>query len=140
MTLARFVGKNAFRIKRRSLLTVVSIAFSMLLLTLMMALWRSFFLDNGSAESNLRLLVRHKVSLAFDLPGYYREKIRTVPGVLAVVPLSWFGGTYIDDKPEHTFAQLGTDPEEFFQSLSRRIHAVRRDRRLAARSPGRDRG
>jgi putative ABC transport system permease protein len=80
----------------------------------MMALWHTFYLDDGSAESNLRLLVRHRVSLAFDLPAYYREKIRAVPGVVGVVPLSWFGGIYIDDKPEHSFAQLGTDPEEFF--------------------------
>lgn len=115
MTLTRFVGKNAFRNKRRSILTVISIALSILLLTLMMALWHTFYLDDGSAESNLRLLVRHRVSLAFDLPGYYREKIRAVPGVVGVVPLSWFGGIYIDDKPEHSFAQLGTDPEEFFK-------------------------
>jgi putative ABC transport system permease protein len=114
MTLTRFVGKNAFRNKRRSVLTVISIALSILLLTLMMALWHTFYLDDGSAESNLRLLVRHRVSLAFDLPAYYREKIRAVPGVVGVVPLSWFGGIYIDDKPEHSFAQLGTDPEEFF--------------------------
>ena len=115
MTLARFVRKNAFRNKRRSVLTVISIGLSMLLLTLMMALWRSFYMDDGSTESNLRLLVRHKVSLAFDLPGFYREKVRTVPGVVDVVPLTWFGGTYIDDKPEHNFAQMSTDPEEFFK-------------------------
>lgn len=115
MTLTRFVRKNAFRNKRRSMLTIISIALSMLLLTLMMALWRSFYMDDGSVESNLRLLVRHKVSLVFDLPSYYREKIRTVPGVVAVVPLTWYGGTYIDDKPEHSFGQMGTDPEEFFK-------------------------
>jgi putative ABC transport system permease protein len=115
MTLAQFVSKNALRNKRRSSLTVLSIAFSIVLLTLMMALWRSFYAENLSEESPLRLLVRHRVSLAFDLPAYYREKIRTVPGVVAVVPLTWFGGIYIDDKPEHTFGQLGTDPEEFFQ-------------------------
>jgi putative ABC transport system permease protein len=115
MTLTRFVSKNAFRNKRRSILTVLSIAFSLLLLTLMMTLWRSFYLDDGSAESAQRLIVRHKVSLTFNLPGYYREKIRSVPGVVAVVPNSWFGGLYKDDKPENFFAQFGTDPEEFFK-------------------------
>ena len=115
MTLTRFVSKNAFRNKRRSILTVLSIAFSLLLLTLMMTLWRSFYMDNGSAESNLRLITRHKVSLTFNLPGYYREKIRSIPGVVAVVPTSWFGGLYKDDKPENFFAQFGTDPEEFFK-------------------------
>jgi putative ABC transport system permease protein len=115
MTLTRFVSKNAFRNKRRSILTVLSIAFSLLLLTIMMTLWRSFYMNDGSTESNQRLITRHKVSLTFALPIYYREKIRAVPGVAAVVPVSWFGGLYIDEKPEHFFAQFGTDPEEFFK-------------------------
>jgi putative ABC transport system permease protein len=115
MTLSRFVTKNAFRNKRRSILTVLSIAFSLLLLTLMMTIWRAFYLDEGSAESAERLVVRHRVSLTFNLPGFYREKIRAVPGVVAVVPVSWFGGIYKDQKPENFFAQFGTDPEEFFQ-------------------------
>ena len=62
MTLTRFVTKNAFRNKRRSILTVLSIAFSLLLLTLMMTIWRSFFLSDGSAESQQRLVVRQRVS------------------------------------------------------------------------------
>jgi putative ABC transport system permease protein len=115
MTLSRFVTKNAFRNKRRSILTVLSIAFSLLLLTLMMTIWRAFYLDQGSAESSERLIVRHRVSLTFSLPGFYREKIRAVPGVVAVVPSSWFGGIYKDDKPENFFAQFGTDPDEFFK-------------------------
>jgi putative ABC transport system permease protein len=115
MTLTRFVTKNAFRNKRRSILTVLSIAFSLLLLTLMMTIWRAFYLDEGSAESAERLVVRHRVSLTFSLPGFYREKIRAVPGVVAVVPVSWFGGIYKDDKPENFFAQFGTDPQEFFK-------------------------
>lgn len=115
MTLTRFVSKNAFRNKRRSILTVLSIAFSLLLLTLMMTLWRSFYMSDASAESAQRLITRHKVSLTFNLPGYYREKIRSVPGVVAVVPTSWFGGLYKDDKSENFFAQFGVDPEEFFK-------------------------
>src|ERR1700756_2295662 len=117
MTLTRFVTKNAFRNKRRSILTILSIAFSLLLLTLMMTIWRGFYLDQGSAESAQRLVVRHRVSLTFSLPAYYREKIRSLPGVVAVVPVSWFGGIYKDQKPENFFAQFGTDPEEFFKTF-----------------------
>ncbi len=115
MTLSRFVTKNAFRNKRRSILTILSIAFSLLLLILMMTIWRAFYLDEGSAESAERLVVRHRVSLTFSLPGFYREKIRAVPGVVAIAPVSWFGGIYKDQKPENFFAQFGTDPEEFFK-------------------------
>jgi len=134
MTLTRFVTKNALRNKRRSILTVLSIAFSLLLLTFMMTLWHAFSLDDGSAESAQRLVVRHRVSLTFTLPSFYREKIRAVPGVVAVVPNSWFGGVYKDRKPENFFAQFGTDPEEFlkvYRDLSMpedQIKAWQRDR------------
>jgi putative ABC transport system permease protein len=118
MTLARFVRKNAFRNKRRSILTVISIAFSLLLLTLMMTVYRAFYLDPGSAESAERLIVRHKVSLANFLPLSYREKIRSISGVKHVVNETWFGGQYKDDKPENFFAQFGTDPQEIFSVLT----------------------
>ena len=115
MTLTRFVTKNAFRNKRRSILTVLSIAFSLLLLTFMMTLWRAFALEDGSVEASQRLVVRHRVSLTFLLPGFYREKIRSVPGVQAVVPMSWFQGVYRDQKPENFFPRFSTDPDEMFK-------------------------
>jgi putative ABC transport system permease protein len=115
MTLTTFVRKNAFRNLRRSILTVLSIGFSLLLLTLMMAIWRNFYLQKGTEVSALRLVTRHKVSLAFEMPSYYREKIRAIPGVANVVPGNWFGGKYKDDKSNNFFAQFGTDPDEFFQ-------------------------
>ncbi len=115
MTLTSFVRKNAFRNLRRSILTILSIGFSLLLLTLMMAIWRNFYLTKGTEESALRLVTRHKVSLAFLMPSFYREKIRALPGVADVVPGNWFGGKYKDDKSNNFFAQFGTDPEEFFK-------------------------
>src|SRR6201993_1305651 len=115
MTLTTFVTKSAFRNKRRTVLTMVSIAFSLALLTVMMTIWRAFYLDNGSEQSTQRLITRHRVSLTFSLPIYYEQKIRAVPGVVSVVPTQWFGGKYIDDKPEHFFAQFATDPQELFK-------------------------
>ncbi len=115
MTLSGFVVKNAFGNKRRSILTVLSIGFSLLLLTLMMTMWRSFYLDQGAPDSAKRVITRHKVSLSFLLPGYYRDKIRTLPGVVAVAPMIFFGGKYIDDRPEHAFAQFATDPDEYLK-------------------------
>ena len=114
MTLTSFVAKSAFRNKRRSLLTVASIAFSLLLLCIMLCVWRSFYIDKGAPDSALRIMTRHKVSLANFLPIYYRDKIRSVPGVVHVVPMTWFGGTYKDEKPENYFAQFATDPDEYF--------------------------
>jgi len=121
MTLSRFVTKSAFRNKRRSLLTVASIAFSLLLLSIMLTVWRSFYIDKGAPDSALRIMTRHKVSLANFLPIYYRDKIRSIPGVVHVVPMTWFGGIYINDKPENYFPQFATDPEEYFEVAADKI-------------------
>ena len=121
MTLASFVAKSAFRNKRRSLLTVASIAFSLLLLCIMLCVWRSFYIDKGAPDSALRIMTRHKVSLANFLPIYYRDKIRSDPGVVHVVPMTWFGGKYKDDKPENYFAQFATDPDEYFDVAADKI-------------------
>src|SRR6202051_4277781 len=115
MTLGSFVVRNTFRNKRRSLLTMVSISFSLLLLTLMICIWRSFYVDQGAPEASRRVITRDRVSLAFFLPAFYREKIRRSKGGAAVAPLTWFGGRYIDDRPEHFFAQMATDPDEYLK-------------------------
>ena len=115
MTLARFVRKNALRNKRRTILTVLSIAFPLLLLSFLMSLWRAFYADDlRSDESNQRLITRHKVSLTNLIPMAYRDKIRHVPDVTHVVPFNWFGGVYKDQTQKNFFARFGTDPEEFF--------------------------
>jgi putative ABC transport system permease protein len=121
MTLGSFIVRNTFRNKRRSLLTMISIGFSLLLLTMMICIWRSFYVDQVAPEASRRLIIRDKVSLAFLLPAYYRDKIRNVPGITAVVPLTWIGGKYIDDRPEHFFARLATDPDEYLKVASDKI-------------------
>ena len=121
MTLTSFVAKSAFRNKRRSLLTVASIAFSLLLLCIMLSVWRSFYIDKGAPDSALRIMTRYKVSLANFLPIYYRNKIRTIPGVVHVVPMTWFGGKYIDDKPQNFFSQFATDPDEYLDVAADKV-------------------
>jgi putative ABC transport system permease protein len=121
MNLSRFVVRNTFRNKRRSILTMVSIGFSLLLLTLMISIWRAFYIDQVAPEAAKRVITRDRVSLAFFLPAYYREKIRNVRGVVAVVPLTWFGGRYKDNRPENFFAQIATDPEEYLKVASDKI-------------------
>jgi putative ABC transport system permease protein len=121
MTLGSFVVRNTFRNKRRSLLTMFSISFSLLLLTLMICIWRSFYVDQVAPEASRRLIIRDRVSLAFFLPAFYRDKIRSVQGVTAVAPMTWFAGRYIDDRPEHFFATLATDPDEYLKVASDKI-------------------
>jgi len=121
MTLSSFVVRNTFRNKRRSLLTISSIGFSLLLLTLMTSIWRAFYVDQVAPEAARRVITRDRVSLAFFLPAFYREKIRAVPGVVAVAPMTWFGGRYKDSRPENFFAQIATDPDEYLKVASDKI-------------------
>jgi putative ABC transport system permease protein len=121
MTLSSFVVRNTFRNKRRSLLTMLSISFSLLLLTLMMSIWRTFYIDAGTPDAVRRIVTRDRVSLAFFLPAYYREKIRSLPGVVAVAPMTWFGGRYKDDQSSNAFAQIATDPDEYLKVASDKV-------------------
>jgi putative ABC transport system permease protein len=121
MTLIRLVRKSAFRNKRRSLLTMTSIAVSMLLLTVLMTIWRSFYIDHGPPDSGLRLMTRHRVSLTFFLPVAYRDKIRALRGVTHVVPMIFYMGRYKDDRPENYFVQMGTDPSEYLDVAADKI-------------------
>jgi putative ABC transport system permease protein len=121
MTLSSFVVRNTFRNRRRSLLTMLSIGFSLLLLTLMMSIWRTFYIDQGPPDAIKRIVIRDRVSLAQFLPAFYREKIRAVPGVVAVAPLTWFGGRYKDDRSQNSFAQMATDPDEYMKVATDKI-------------------
>ena len=115
MTLTTFVRKNAFRNKRRTGLTILSVAFPLLLLSFLMSIWRAFYgNDLRSEQSNQRLITRHKVSLTNLIPSSYRDKIRQIPGVKRVLPMNWFGGVYKDATPKNFFARFGSDPDEFF--------------------------
>jgi putative ABC transport system permease protein len=121
MTLGSFVVRNTFRNKRRSVLTMISISFSLLLLTLMMSIWRTFYLDPGTPDAAKRIVTRDRVSLAFFLPAFYRDKIRSIPGVVAVAPMTYFGNRFKDDRAANAFAQVATDPEEYPKVASDKV-------------------
>ncbi len=110
------VFKNSLRNRRRSLLTISSIAASMCLLGVLFALYSALFLSEPKAEDALRLITYHKVSLGQALPGSYEGKLRQVPGVKAVTVYQWFGGTYKDARDQRNFfARFGVEPARLFE-------------------------
>ena len=107
--------KNSLRNRRRSALTISSIAVSLCLLGLLIAVYNALFFPEESPSQALRLIVRHKVSLGQAIPRAYEEKIRHVAGVKEVTVWNWFGGSYKDARDQKNFfARLGVEPKAFF--------------------------
>jgi putative ABC transport system permease protein len=106
MKYAKLIFKNILRNKLRTLLTVSSVVVSLFLIVSLATVLTEF--DRGTQEASpLRLVTRHAVSLAFILPMSHLQKIKTVPGVKEVMPFSWFGGIYIDER--NFFANFACD-------------------------------
>ena len=106
MKFAKLVFKNILRNKRRTLLTISSMVVSLFLIITLATILTEF--DRGGEEASpVRLVSRHSVSLGFLLPIAHLQRIETVPGVKAVMPFSWFGGIYKDEK--NFFANFAVD-------------------------------
>lgn len=118
MKMGWLILKNMGRNRRRTVLTVLSIAISLFLLTTLLAVWTT--LNRGGSntpDSALRVVTRSAVSLGQPLPISYVDQVRQVPGVKNIVPMQWFGGIYID-LDRSNFAQFATDPGEVFEVFS----------------------
>jgi putative ABC transport system permease protein len=108
------IAKNCWRNRRRTTLTILSIAASLSLLGIFMAIYAAFYFSEPTPEQALRLATVNKVSLVFPMPEAYREKIKRIPGVREVMVSQWFGGVYIDNRPEHMFARFAIEPDKMF--------------------------
>ncbi len=106
--------KNCWRNKRRTTLTVLSMGVSICLLGILLAIYHALFGLQPTEWGALRVVTRNRVSLTLELPQYYGEKISQVPGVKIVGIEQWFGGTYIDSRPEHMFARFAAQPDKLF--------------------------
>jgi putative ABC transport system permease protein len=108
--------KNSLRNRRRSLLTIFSIAASLCLLGVLFALYRGLFLAPPAPGQELRLVTHHKVSITQPLPAYFADRIRQVPGVREAMIWQWFGGTYKDARDQgNFFARFCVEPDKFFR-------------------------
>jgi len=107
----KLVWRNLLRNKRRTLLTIGSVGVALLLLSLLLSVLAAMGRAEGSADN--RLVVRHAISLTFDLPEAYWQQLKMLQHVQASTTLDWFGGTYKDDRPQNFFAQFACDPETF---------------------------
>ena len=114
MKFSRLILKNILRNKRRTLLTISSLVVSLFLI-ITLATILTEFTQGHDAANPLRLVTRHAVSLGFTLPVAQAQRIATVPGVKSVMPFSWFGGIYIDEK--NFFANFAVDATKLREVL-----------------------
>jgi putative ABC transport system permease protein len=106
MKFGKLILKNILRNKLRTLLTVSSVIVSLFLIISLATILTEF--SRGSEEANpLRLITRHAVSLGFTIPIAHQQRMATVPGVKSVIPFSWFGGIYKDER--NFFANFAVD-------------------------------
>lgn len=117
---ASFIFRSSLRNRRRSLLTIASIAVSLCLLGVLMAMYTVLFLNTEATPAQaLRLVVHHRVSITQPLPVSFEQRIRQVPGVRDVMVWQWFGGVYKDARdPKNFFARIVVEPDHFFNIRS----------------------
>ena len=112
--------KNSLRNRKRTSLTVASIAVSFCLLGFLLAMYRVLFFGNDPTPAQaLRLFTHHRVSLSQPMPASYEAKIASVPGVKEVTVWQWFGGVYKDARdPKNFFMRMAAEPDKVFSIFS----------------------
>lgn len=87
-----FIAKHLRKNWIRSLTTVVAMAVCIFLFCVLQSVLAelSSLLETRAAN---RLITRHAVSLVFNIPLSYGERMKSVPGVKRVATTSWFGGS-----------------------------------------------
>ena len=82
------------------------------MLGVLLAIYHALYFSVATPSQALRLITRHKVSLAQAIPGFYKDRIRKVAGVKQVSSWDWFGGTYKDNRDQNNFfARFGVNPK-----------------------------
>lgn len=112
MKFASLLLKNARRNKRRTALTVLSVAIAVFLFSSLRALLDGFSAA-AEASSATRTVTIRSTSLMFMMPTSHYDIIKNTPGVRDVTWASWFGGIYKD--PRNFFAQFAVDAESYFR-------------------------
>jgi putative ABC transport system permease protein len=108
----KIIWKNVARNKKRTVLTILSIAFSLLLVTFLRTLIVELSKTNPAPEAVRRAVVRRSTSLQESMPESYRQKLERVPHVQLVSAFDWFGGIYRE--PQNFFANFSVDHEKLF--------------------------
>src|SRR5262249_23780782 len=108
MKFLALILKSARRSKRRTVLTIMSVALAVFLFAALRAVLDGF---NAATEgsSSTRIITIRSTSLIFSMPTSHATGIRNTAGVQDLTWANWFGGIYKD--PQNFFAQFAVEPE-----------------------------
>ena len=110
MKYARLVLKNLLRSKRRTFLTVLSIAVSLFVFSALVSLPTVADRFLADSASTTRIACHNKAGVTYGLPEAYTQRIAATPHVAAVTAQSWFGGIYHEVYDQ--FPNMAVDPEQ----------------------------
>jgi putative ABC transport system permease protein len=110
MTYGRLIRANLFRNKKRTVLTVLSVAVAFFLFGTLQSVLTTL---QAAAEvgSESRLVTSSASGITFVLPEAHANRLAAVDGVRSVSWANWFGGYYRD--PKDFFAQFAIKADTY---------------------------
>jgi putative ABC transport system permease protein len=109
MKYVALVLKNLLRSKRRTILTIFSIAVSLFIFSALVSLPTVADQILSDTASSVRIACHNKAGLTYSMPEAYKQRIVATAHVETVTPESWFGGVYHEVSDQ--FPNLAVDPE-----------------------------
>jgi putative ABC transport system permease protein len=108
-----YIAKHLRRNWIRTVSTIVAMSVCIFLFCTLETLVAAISWNLKSASAS-RVITRNSVSLVFNLPRAYRERLAHVPGVKAVAGYNWFGGVVgLPPDPRKFFANFAIQADEF---------------------------
>lgn len=112
MKLLIYIWRNVTRNKLRSGLTILSVGFSLALMTILYGYLAMQNVAEQEAAKHDRIVVLNKLGFAAPLPIAHVDKVSKLDGVAAATPFTWYGGNYKSQRA--LFAQFGVEPKVVF--------------------------
>ena len=107
-----YIWRNLKRNKIRSALTILSVGFSLALMTVLHGYMAMQGVWGKEAEKKHRIVVMNSQGFSGMVPIAYVDRVRGIAGIHAATPYAWYGGNYKEEKMP--FAQFGCDPKAVF--------------------------
>ena len=101
---------NLGRHKRRTILTITSVALALFLFASLQTVVTTIA-SAAKFGSARRLVATNATGIVFTLPISYANRLQAVPGVQAVTWANWFGGRYGDGR--RFFATFAIEPKSY---------------------------